>query len=647
MSSSKKLGIAYVSAVALALGLGVAWRVSLAQQKDAPAGAAANAPSKAGKQRAEQAPGTTQAHPLNGSVWQIGASRRYSVDFSSRLEASESMPDAWFSLVGSATLEFTRVEAPTEPSPGEYYLRGELSSLSLVLENEELSGQHIESRIEKNLDKPFVVRVSEDGRIQSLGTLKEVRGMGYNILRSAVAALQFVEPSGNSPTWATWDTQESDQNGVYTARYKRLPTGAFEKTKPIYSYAVSANLAGTTSGRYPTIQSRTELSWTQGRVIKAEMDEAMIQPLGDDQVFKTKMNITLELTKESGGGPRRVDTQGMEFLSLFENKANTLNAAAELKQKRDLVAGATFDDLRKQISELSSTDQNREARWQLAERLMALLQLDPSVVGDTLREIRSTDDVEERDVLLAALGGVDAPETRGALAELARDQKLDTDLRERAVMHLGVTDEGHAERIHSLQDVASDTSNAVVHERATLALGAAAYAGANTDGAEDATEQAVQTLSDGYKRATTPKEQRLYLDALGNAGSERGLDAVRSALGSSDPNVRAAAADSLRRVPGAEADALLVSSLRGDPHPRVRVSAIQALVERELTEAVLAALADGLRVEQDSDVRLEIILLLGRRVKTVAAAAQLLAWSATHDPQEDLREAASKAIKAP
>lgn len=643
MSFSRKLGIASVGTLALLIGLGLVWREGQSQPGAPPAGATSATGSKStARQASESASPTEDSH---AGEWKVGASRTYSVDFGSRLEANEATPDAWFSIVGSAALKLTRVASPAEQASGDYYLRGELSSLSVVLENEEQAGQQIESRVEKSLDKPFLLRVSESGRIRGLGTQSDVTGMGYNILRSTIATLQFVEPSGKSPSWASWLAEESDQNGVYQARYKRLGTGSFEKTKLGYSYAVSAGLAGTKTPQAPTIQSRTELAWSDGKLAKAHMVESMVQPLGDDQVFKTKTHTTLELVREGKEAARPLDTSGIAFLPLFESKMTAANAQARLQQKRELVGGRSFGELHGELAKLTASEADRDARWKLAERLTALMELDPTTIGAAIKELKASGDTPERDMLLAALADVDSPDGRNALADLARDRNGDRNLRETAVTHLGVTDKGSVESIEALQGLARDPNDTAIHTSATLALGSAAHAGARTEGVEAASEQAVQTLSDGYKRATSPKEQRMYLDALGNAGSDTALDAVRGALSSPDASVRAAAADSLRRVPGAEADNLLAQTLRNDAEPKVRAAAIAALNERQLSEPLFAALGEGLRNDKEGSVRLQILSLLGQRV-SLPAVRTLLSWAASNDPDEKLRSLAAKALKA-
>lgn len=641
----KRVLVGAMTAVACAVAAGAASREFAPEARRPIADSTTTARQKAFHRSPPSTNSVDESARERGSQWKIDETRTYSLDFGSRLEADASAPDGWFSVVGSASMQLTRVASPDGSGPAECLLRGELSKLSVVMENESISSQHLGSRIEKGLDKPFFLRVSEGGEIQALGTHIELEGMGYNILRTAVAVLQFVEPARDSPNWNVWETEETDQNGIYAARYRRRGGGGYEKTKLGYTYAASASLAPHDAPRLPTIQSVTQLIWTEGRLRKADLVESMVQPFGARSAFKTKLHIGLELVSERKAASRSADVRGITFLPLFKGKGAARPADHEQEHKEQLVAGASFQDLKAQLGKLPDTPQNRDARWNVIERLTALFQLDSAALQAAVKDLRALPASADRDMLLAAISDTDTPEARGALADLARDRAADPSLRDSVLTHLGVTEKSSVESLETLRAVVSDPADTTVRATAALALGAAAHAGMRSEGVEGAAAQAVETLSESYEQAPSPKEQRLYLDALGNSGNEAALDTIRRALTSPDRSVRAAAADALRRIPGAAAEALLATTLRNDPESSVRVAAVMALTARELGQPMLDALSDALRSEPEGGVRLQIISLLRGLQKRSAPARELLAWAARNDPDEQLRRIASQALQ--
>lgn len=643
MAFSKQVIIGSVGISLLLLGAGAVFRGGFSPPKSERSAPRADS---AAALEARAAPALAgDAGSALRSAWRVGESRSYSLDFSSRLEADAADPQAWFAVVGSAVVKLVRIRTPDAVVAGTVYLQGQLSGLSVVLENEQNAGLDIEAQIAKDLDAPFLLRVAEDGRIQALGTRAGLVGTGYNILRSSVAALQFVEPSGTSPSYQEWETLETDQNGICRARYRARGGGGYVKTKLGYTYAAATNLAATPTAPQPSIQSTTDLVWQEGRVVKAEMSEAMAQPFGEQKVFKTKMHIALALVGTGSEPIRELDTRDIGFLQLFESKLQLAASSQQLKQKRELVAGASLADLRAALAKLADTPDNREARWTIKQRTTALLELDPTQLGAAIDSLKTMGASNDRELLLASISDTNTPEVRKALGELALDRSNDAGLRDSVLTHLGVTQEGRAENLAVLQEVASDPTDTAVHATAMLAFGSAADAASKTSGFEAAAEEAVQKLGDGYKSATTPQEQRLYLDALGNAAQPAALDTLRLALKNPDVSVRLAAVSALQSIPGVEAEQLLTATLLGDAEPNVRAAAVKALERSQLSERVYVALEQALRLDQVPLVRFEIIGLLSRLPPSTPAAQTLLRWASLNDPEPDLRQLADEALK--
>jgi HEAT repeat protein len=145
-----------------------------------------------------------------------------------------------------------------------------------------------------------------------------------------------------------------------------------------------------------------------------------------------------------------------------------------------------------------------------------------------------------------------------------------------------------------------------------------------------------------YGRAPSDGKRGERLDALaalGNLGSPAILPRLRPALANPEPAVRAAAARALRFVPDAEADRLLLATLRRDREPTVRAAALFAAGFRPIEP-----LADGLSETAESDpveyVRANAVALLARHPGASARAARALGFVARNDPAPAVRQLA-------
>jgi HEAT repeat protein len=178
-----------------------------------------------------------------------------------------------------------------------------------------------------------------------------------------------------------------------------------------------------------------------------------------------------------------------------------------------------------------------------------------------------------------------------------------------------------------------------VRDTATLSLGALARALAVREpGQGSRLVDAMLERCEAKKVAT-----EVCLRALARSGSARGLDYAKAALSHRAPEVRGAATEALRAIPGAEPDALLDRVLLNDSDPRVRAQAAVAISQRVAGPHMQAA-AKVLRDEPSEGVRLEVVRMLGGLRPVDPAAEALLRDAAEHDPAASVRRVAASLL---
>jgi HEAT repeat protein len=148
-----------------------------------------------------------------------------------------------------------------------------------------------------------------------------------------------------------------------------------------------------------------------------------------------------------------------------------------------------------------------------------------------------------------------------------------------------------------------------------------------------------------------PASDQVILEALGNAGQDRSLPALESYLEAEDEATRANAAAALRKLEAPEAQALLGTSARNDPSPRVRREAIRSFASRPPSAGALDALANAIRHDADVRVRLEALEgLIGWQRYTElnpekAGVIESLLQEAAQSPAPALQERAKAALE--
>lgn len=270
----------------------------------------------------------------------------------------------------------------------------------------------------------------------------------------------------------------------------------------------------------------------------------------------------------------------------------------------------------------------------LPARLEALLRRDDDAVRAALAFIRGD---KATKMIVDALAAAGTPTAQDALCALARDVHLPAHVRAEAVSSLGLVRRPTAPTMTAIGDLIRAHDPALVAPALFLA-GSVARAGRTDHPAQAAAIERIVLAETA--RAHGADETLEALAALGNLGSAAVLPRLRPAVAASNPRIRAAATRALRLVPDAEADELLVTTLRRDHDPTVRAAAIFAAGFRKL-DPLVDALADTAQSDPIEYVRAGAVTLLARNRQISPRVGRALANVASNDPKPDLRRLAA------
>jgi hypothetical protein len=164
--------------------------------------------------------------------------------------------------------------------------------------------------------------------------------------------------------------------------------------------------------------------------------------------------------------------------------------------------------------------------------------------------------------------------------------------RARLVGRFALIDAPDGDTVRFVGDLARDAAHGGdpdVARASLLAYGATAD-GARRNGDDDTADEAQRAIERDVHNAQTPTDRAVALRALGNAAAPGAAGVAAAWIHDPAPEVRAAAAASLRASPDAGAVPLLVE-LVGDPMAAVALAALDALSVRPLDETAMAGLS--------------------------------------------------------
>ncbi|SEU37122.1 HEAT repeat domain-containing protein [Stigmatella erecta] len=626
------------------LGLGAWWSLAGRGQPETPTAPDASVPQALPSPQG-QTPPTAPAALQASRAWRPGSLYRYEVSSEQDVTlrqpqtAAPAMPGMRFRLkgewqVGLVSAQENRIEARVHLRP---------ASFSASVEGQDQLAPDAERILLAALSTPFFLTLDRSGAVKLVHFERDIDGLAQGLLRSLVASTQFVTAGALG---AAWQTEESDSTGQYQAAYRRLASNRFEKTKRHYSHLASEQ------GLVP-IEPGVRLQVRS--VTTSELEEDLwVRSLQGNEWLEAELGVgmptaTTTLTVALRLLERRMDPSLLGALaarqaSLVSQPLGSIAGQAEdpMTHHRQILGNRRFEDIVQDLRALPQDGKARDdARTAALERLRALFLLQPSEAQKVSSLLREGLEPAAASPLMGALSAASTPESLQILSRTIEDATLAPSVRTDAVAALGMAGEPTQEAVDTLWRTTRDASPEL-RDTAALALGNAAM---NLQTGDPRRADAlVGELVSAYRSATTPEQQALVLQALGNTHAASAQPLLLEGLRSPSPMVRAAAVVALRFSPEPSTDPLLSQVLTADPSSEVRKSAVFACSFRPLPPLLLG-LQRALQSDPADAVRAEIVFLLGRNRAALPQVDALLTWTSQNDRSMDIRQAAMSFLR--
>ena len=498
----------------------------------------------------------------------------------------------------------------------------------------ELAGAAIEqmpesTRDELNhqLESPFFAEYAESGSFSALRVTANQSEFVLQVQRFIAAVLQRSEQTKSD----AWEATEEDASGKYLATYQRCGEGCLRRKKLRYTEREKNRAA------VEVKQSETTFRFDSSELTEVSCHDVLRTSGLGAMAFIVETTFTLR-------APGAVATA----LPALDDDLETLRAdeqRSHLSRDEMMIGGRSVGNVMAKLAAfkkarakapLDDDDKAAEGREYLA--LKGLLRRDASAVAAVRDHVLSRGPLS--DDYIAALRDAGNPESQRALREVMTARNLEMPTRFEATRALSLVGHPDAESVTALQAARADSD---LRQQAVYGLGSAAYRSQGAD--PGLANRALGTLLEMLQSETDPYRRATLLKALGNAGMAEALPAIEQCLAADSPIVRAAAAESLRRISGPVSDGLLLRLL-GDPSDRVRSEAVRALEEHGPSATVLPALANVAQNEPDSGVRTQAVVALIAWARDGGPTTGLLEQIARTDPDPRIRELAAGVLPA-
>jgi HEAT repeat protein len=565
--------------------------------------------------------------------WRTGQGRKYTL----RLRTTVSM-------AGRAQLVAFEVRGPLAliavGSQAGILLRAEFSGGISTFEGAIASEnpnrrESVSEQLVAALRAPYFMEFAQGGELVGLRTPVQTSFV-IQVWQALAASMQF---KTTGPDESEWEVEEDDTVGTYLAAYRSRGEGAFEKRKLRYLQVRAPGLT------YSRVFSEAAFRFaSNGGIDRLGVRETLqVEALPPLPALRSETEIELHALP---GDFVDVDVENLRAAAQAFPLVRPSQVAAGLSPAELDEARAGRMDLAQALA-LLRAERERPDRGTLTEEekrgagrayvaLTALLRRHPDGLKTVEAEVRAGSPLSE--TLIEALRDAGSAEAQAVLRELVTLPSLDEARRMLAARALSHVEVPTPETVAALTQLQTDDTLGL---QATYGLGSNIYRLQKTDPAR--ASSLLAALERRLFAAATDHERATLLTALGNAGHPDALGSIRWFVEDGSVEVRAAAAQALRRIPGETADGLLVT-LSKDANEHVRFRAIDAISERSpspMLEHRVAAMALG---EPAFRTRVRAVRLAVDWLKASPGLASTLELVSNRDESADLRRAARAAL---
>ncbi len=480
------------------------------------------------------------------------------------------------------------------------------------------------------LQSPFVARLDGSGQVEELRFARRTPVPLQALLGAVTYAMQWIRPQG--VTGDTWQTQERDLTGRYSATY--TTTAKNEVTK---SWRGSGAEPGASHplGLQQDTSAKYELDGTHVQRLNWVQRGHMLSPF-QAAAARTEFRIALNLvrqTDEAAAWVSGLDPQRMRPLRAAMAEQREARAAEPLD-----LAGAI-----NQISTLSGADVLAR-RADVRRRIIAGLRNEPTLVAKAEAALRQgqVGELAERTLLEAFVGAATAPAQR-ALSNLISDPKVAELLRDRALIAATLLQGANVGFVDTLLATAQKEPDRGSAVAVTLGALSRDLAAEQPQRARKLVAKLVTQVTRGGKQGATGETPRSlrdecnWLAALGNSGDPQALPAIKKALDDSRQEVRASAAHALRFQDPAATHDTMVLRMAAEESFGVRLGLLHA-ARWQGPKARLTFVEKALRYDRSEAVRLDAAFTLASWSVSAPGIRKVLAEALAAEKSEKVQE---------
>jgi HEAT repeat protein len=541
---------------------------------------------------------------------------------------------------------------------GSLLLGFEVTGIEMESDQEMNRGQR--DLLSESMRHEVFARITPRGRFEQLWFPPEMVSQARDLAREIILRTQVILPE--TPV-ASWKTMEEDVTGLFEAGYegrggKLGGKDILEISRRKISY-VTINSVGTGGSK----DIPTDPSGKTTAIVMLE--EGWLRDLHSSEGLKAGgESYMARITKKTEAGllfrkiwndPDRAKRSALQLA----RRLSTMHASspiglenaeenAEMRRRERLESVAGGKSFQQVLNEMllplyqSGSLQGSDAS-RIRRILAAIFELDPAQVADALSRMKSgTVPVDVMAMIATAFGQAGTPSAQTALVELINDEQMDPKVRMPALLAMVSPRSPTVEAQKALQALVDPNDPRGLGANTLLVLGAMTK-NLNRFGGEGADDM-VAFLLDQESSFREAGNTEVFLSAIGNAGDDRGFDAVTGYLGDPSEDVRASAVDALSGMTHKGVSALLVQAL-GDGKERVQVRAIRGLKLQAYTSTTSASVGAVLSSSPSVYVRKAALRYFQKHAAENPGAMEAIRLAASNDVDENVRKMAQDLIR--
>jgi Lipoprotein amino terminal region len=437
--------------------------------------------------------------------------------------------------------------------------------------------------LNEDLKKSALVKIDKTGKIVSMATDSSMNPTIDVLWRNILSQMQVVLPENATTLPNDWTTTEEEPMGQYQGR---LAIDAEKKATDSAVFVVKEKLGySRISGEYgnlgkPNISGRykaaIKLQKKNNSLQSVVVDDLKNLSFGKDTTARSLISFTANYIGQSQVEPKRVS----EMMGLFSHKNYALWGKLDsdpswmkIKQKKcqNILGNETAESLIDSLRKVNASG----AVWSdaLFQKLQALTYLEPKNCAK-LRDV-----IDEFPPKTVAFGGVinvlaldESDEAQREFAAVVKKYDKNEDALFEILPLISSMKMPSRQVENAVKDLAFSTSPDNITSTAQLAYASIAYR-TKIDNPKRA-NTIVETLIANLKGKAATQQ---YILALGNTGSEKSLEELKSFLGDPSVETKSLALSNLRLISQPQVDTILYLFATRDTSQVLKKVALETL----------------------------------------------------------------------